>query len=75
MKAKIIIGLIIIGVIANIFDNEESSAEIKDSFVPGGHTFTLTVPETVSGRYVKYALTPVSQFIFLSEITAEVHYK
>jgi predicted RNase H-like nuclease (RuvC/YqgF family) len=31
MKAKIIIGLIIIGVVANIFDNKESSAEIKDS--------------------------------------------
>ncbi len=51
------------------------SPEITESFYPGAHTFTVTAAEAVSGRYVKYALTPVSQFVFISEVTAEVQYK
>lgn len=50
-------------------------AEIISTVVPGGHTFTATVTDGVSGRYVKYELTPTSQFVFISEVTAEVHYK
>lgn len=50
-------------------------SEIIETVVPGGHTFTATATEAVSGRYVKYALTPVSQFVFISEVTAEIHYK
>lgn len=49
--------------------------EITESLYPGGHTFTATAENAVSGRYIKYALTPVSQFVFISEVTAEVHYK
>lgn len=54
---------------------ETVSQEIIESFYPGGHTITATTAEAVSGRYVKYALTPAGQFVFISEVTAEVRYK
>jgi len=51
------------------------SSEIMESLYPGGHTFTAMAEEEVSGRFVKYALIPTSQFVFISEVTAEVHYE
>lgn len=51
------------------------SSEIIETIVPESHTFTITATEAVSGRYVKYALTPAGQFVFISEVTAEVSYK
>ena len=48
---------------------------ILEDFLPGGHTFTATVAEAVSGRYIKYALKPAGQFVFISEVTANVQYK
>jgi len=50
-------------------------SEIVEDIVPGSHTFTIQAPETVSGRYVKYALKPAGKFVFISEVTAEVSYK
>ena len=50
-------------------------SEIIEDIFPGGHTFTATASEEVSARYVKYVITPASQFVFISEVTAEVHYK
>ena len=51
------------------------STEINESVYPGAHTLTATSEEDVSARYVKYSITPAGQFIFISEVTAEVHYK
>lgn len=50
-------------------------SEIVEDILPGGHTFTVAAEEEASARYVKYALTPAGQFIFISEVTAEVNYK
>ena len=52
-----------------------ASPTILEDFLPGGHTLTVKASQEVSGRYVKYALTAAGQFIFISEVTAEVEYK
>ena len=49
--------------------------EIVEDIMPGSHTFTVAADKEVSARYVKYALTPAGQFIFIGEVTAEVSYK
>ena len=51
------------------------SAEIYDSIYPAGVTILATAAEDVSARYVKYSLTPSGGFVFVSEVTAEVHYE
>ena len=52
-----------------------ASPAILEDFLPGAHTLTVKASQTVSGRYVKYALTPAGQFVFISEVTAEVKYQ
>jgi hypothetical protein len=49
--------------------------EIVEDLTPAGHTFTVSAEEMVTARYIKYALTPAGQFIFIGEVTAEVSYK
>lgn len=51
------------------------SPEITESLYAGAHTLTAAATKEVSGRYVKFALTPAGQFVFISEVIAEVHYK
>ena len=50
-------------------------SETIDSMYPEALTFTAIAEKEVSARYIKYSLTPAGQFIFISEVTAEVHYK
>ena len=49
--------------------------ETVEAIMQGSHTFTVTAEEAVSARYVKYAITPADQFIFIGEVTVEVSYK
>lgn len=51
------------------------SAEELDSIYPAAVNILATASEDVSARYVKYELTPTGEFIFISEVTAEVHYE
>ncbi|MBE5950629.1 MAG: phosphodiester glycosidase family protein [Lachnospiraceae bacterium] len=51
------------------------SPEITESLYAGAHTLTANATKEVSGRYIKFALTPAGQFVFISEVMAEVHYK
>lgn len=51
------------------------SPEITESLYAGAHTLTATASKEVSGRYIRFALTPAGQFVFISEVMAEVHYK
>ena len=49
--------------------------ESLKSIYPAAVNILATASEDVSARYVKYVLTPTGEFIFISEVTAEVHYK
>ena len=49
--------------------------EIVIAPTPSANTFTATADQEVSARYIKYALKAAGTFIFISELTAEVHYK
>ena len=52
-----------------------ASSDILKSIYPGGHTFEVSSSEDISARYVKYSLTPNTSYVFVSEVTAEVHYE
>ncbi len=50
-------------------------AETLESIYPAGVNILATAAEDVSARYIKYSLTPSGAFVFVSEVTAEVHYE
>lgn len=50
-------------------------AETLESIYPAGVNILATATEDVSARYIKYSLTPSGAFVFVSEVTAEVHYE
>lgn len=50
-------------------------AEIISATAPGGYTFTAAAESAVSGRFIKYAIAPAGEFIFIGEVTAQVHYE
>ena len=50
-------------------------SESLESIFPAAISILATASEDVSARYVKYSLTPTVEFLFISEVTAEVHYE
>ena len=51
------------------------ATESIESINPAAVNIVATAAEDVSARYVKYSITPYGEFIFISEVTAEVHYE